>query len=96
MPNKEAARWISTAGFIAKDKNEEKLCLVCDLRELNKATTTGNSVFPTPNEVMQSLKASSKYFIRADLLQGYHQVELTPESRNLFCFALETGIYRYL
>ena len=45
---------------------------------------------------MQSLDAGSKYFIKADLLQGYHQLELVTESKNLFCFALESGIYRYI
>ena len=96
MPSNKSARWISPAGFVAKDEKEEKLHLICDLRELNKAVTTDNSVLPTPNEVMQSLKASSKFYIKADLLQGYQQIELAPESRNLFCFALESVLYRYL
>ena len=74
MPSNESARWISPAGFVTKDKKEEKLRLICDLRELNKAVTTDSSVFPTPNKVMQVLKASSTYYIRADLLQGYHQI----------------------
>ena len=68
MPNDEKSKWISPAGFVAKDPKEEKLCLVCDLRELNKATTAGYSIFPTPNEVMQSLKATSHYYIKADLI----------------------------
>ena len=73
-------------GLVAKDEKEEKLRLICDLRELNKAVTTDCSVFPTPSDVMQTLKASSIYFIEADLLQGYHQIEFAPQSRNVFCF----------
>ena len=96
MPSDEKSRWISSAGFVVKDAKEEKLRLVCDLRELNKSTTSGYSIFPTPNEVMQSLKATSRYYIKSDLIQGYHQLEIAPESKNYFCFALETGLYRYL
>ena len=94
MPSNETAQWISPVGFIAKDKKEEKLRLICNLRELKKAVSTDSSVFLTPNKVMQSLKASSKWYVKVDLLQGYHQIELAPESRNLFCFALESGLYR--
>ena len=34
IPANECALWISPAGFVAKDKKEEKLHLVCDLRNL--------------------------------------------------------------
>ena len=61
---------MSLAGFIAKEEKEEKLRLICDHHELNKGVKTDCSVFPTPNEVMQSLRATSKFFIKADMLQG--------------------------
>ena len=95
IPANECALWISPAGFIAKDKKEEKLRLVCDLRNLNKSIKDDCSIFPTPNEVMTSLKSSSKFFCKLDLLQGYHQIPISSKSRNLFCFALEDGLYRY-
>ena len=83
------------ARFVAKDKKEEKLQLVCDLRQLNKSCKSNTIIFPTPNEVMQSLSSASQYFVKADLLQGYHQIALSDKSHNLFCFALEDGLYRY-
>ena len=55
----KAAQWISPAGFMAKDKKEEKLRLVCDLRQLNKSCKSDTSIFPTPNEVMQSHSSAS-------------------------------------
>ena len=91
----EAAQWISPARFVAKDKKEEKLRLVCDLRQLNKACKSDSSVFPTPNEVMQSLLSASQFFVKADLLQGYHQIALSDKSHNLFCFTLEDSLYRF-
>ena len=48
IPANEVAHWISPAGFVAKDKNEEKLRLACDLRNLNKSVKSDCSVFPTP------------------------------------------------
>ena len=36
IPANESAAWISPAGFMAKDEKEEKLRLICDLRQLNK------------------------------------------------------------
>ena len=65
------------------------------MRNLNKAVKSDCSIFRTPNKVMQSLKSSSKFYCKNDLLQGYHQIPISMKSRNLFCFALEDGLYRY-
>merc|ERR1711989_1214 len=95
VPPNEAAAWISPAQFIAKDIKEEKLRLVCDLRQLNKGVKPDCSVFPTPSEVMMSVNPASKYYVKLDMLQGYHQIPLSDKSKNLFVFALEDGLYRY-
>merc|ERR1711954_304529 len=95
IPTNESAARISPAGFIVKDEKEEKLRLVCDLRQLNKGVKPDCSVFPTLNEIMQSINPASKYFVKLDLLQGYHQIPLSEKSKNLFVFALEDGLYRY-
>ena len=68
---------------------------MCDLRQLNKSDKSDTSIFPTPNEVMQSLSSTSQYFVKADLLQGYHQIALSDKRCNIFCFALEDDLYRY-
>ena len=65
------------------------------MHERNKVVKTDSSFFPIPKKVMQSLKSSSKLFIKADVLQGFHQIELDTSCCNLFCFALEDGLYRY-
>ena len=52
-------------------------------------------IFATANKVMHSLKSASKFFIKADMLQGYNQIPLAMKSRNLFCFSLGDGFYRY-
>ena len=63
---------IENAGFVAKDEKEEKLRLICNIRNLNKGVKSDCSIFPNPNKVMQSLSSASKYFIKSDMLQGYH------------------------
>ena len=62
---------------------------------MNKGVKPDCSVFPTPSEIMMSVNPASKYFVKLDLLQGYHQIPLTDKSKNLFVFALEDGLYRY-
>ena len=64
IPANEQAQWISPAGFIAKDKKEEKLRFICNLRQLNESFKNDCSIFPITKEVMKSLKSTSKYFIR--------------------------------
>ena len=86
MPPDVAAKWSSPAGFMAKDPREERLRLVFDARMLNKSVPTDSSIFPTPSEIMQNLSADSKFFVKADILQGYHQLPLAKQSQNLFCF----------
>merc|ERR1712082_104838 len=68
---------------------------MCDLRNLNKGIKSDCSIFLTPNEVMTSLKSSSKFSCKNDLLQGYHQIPIYSKSQNLFCFALEDRLYCY-
>ena len=96
VPANESAAWISPAHFIAKDAKEEKLRLVCDLCQINKGVKPDCLVFPTPHEIMQSINPASKYFVKLDLLQGYHQIPLSEKSKNLFVFALEDGLYQYI
>ena len=80
IPANECALWICPARFMAMDEKEEKLCLVCDLRNLNKGVKSVYSIFPTPNKVMTSLKSSSKFYCKNDLLQGYHQIPISSKS----------------
>lgn len=51
--------------------------------------------FPLPNitEILDSLSGCI-YFTHLDLYQGFYQVSLNPESRNITSFATSTGQYR--
>ncbi|VDI33559.1 Hypothetical predicted protein [Mytilus galloprovincialis] len=49
---------------------------------------------PTVDEVIQDLN-QSKVFSKLDIKLAYHQIELTPESRQITCFMTHKGIFRY-
>ena len=48
IPANEAAQWISPAGFVAKDKKEEKLCLVCFCGISTRWSKVTAASFPLP------------------------------------------------
>ena len=49
---------------------------------------------PTVDEITQSI-SGSKIFSKLDLKWGYHQLELSPESREITTFATHCGLFRY-
>ena len=57
-------------------------------------TERGRHPIPTVDEIMQSLNGS-KVFTKLDLKWGYHQLELTPDSREITTFVTHCGLFRY-
>ena len=57
----------------------------------NKTTTLPSS---TIDEVLQDLK-QSKFFSKLNLSSVYHQIDLSPESRDVTTFGTHNGLYRY-
>ena len=53
IPANECALWLSPASFVAKNKKEEKLRIVCDLRNLNKCIKDDCSIFPPSLQTRQ-------------------------------------------
>jgi hypothetical protein len=49
---------------------------------------------PTVDEVIQVLN-QSKVFSKLDIRLAYHQIELTPDSREITAFMTHKGVYRY-
>ena len=56
------------------------------MRRANEAIIRGRHPVPTADEVLQSMNGST-VFSKLDLRWGYHQLELTPESREITTFA---------
>ncbi len=78
--------------IVPKHDNDIRLCL--DMRQANKATIRGRYPISTGDELLQGMNGSS-VFSKLDLKWGYHQLELTPQSRGITAFAVHNGAYRY-
>lgn len=85
--------WVNPVVVVPKAQSKDiRLCL--DMRMANKAIIRGRYPIPTVDELLQGMNGSVM-FSKLDLKWGYHQLELTAESRAITTFAVHSGIYRY-
>lgn len=90
----EPTDWISPAFFVPKP--DGRVRLVCDFTGLNKFVSRPVHPFPCPHDIIRGLKSTSKFFIKLDAVQGYHQIPLCEESQKLTTFLLPEGRFCYL
>ena len=64
------------------------------MRRANEAILRERHPIPTIDEITQGMNGSC-VFSKLDLKWGYHQLELTPESRDITTFVTHCGLYRY-
>ncbi len=64
------------------------------MRAPNKAILRTRHIIPTIEDLVVDLKGA-KYFSKLDMNQGYHQLELAPESRYITTFSTRRGLFRY-
>lgn len=84
--------WVNPVVIVPKPGNDVRLCL--DMRRANEAIVRERFPIPTVDELLQGMNGST-IFSKLDLKWGYHQLELTPESREITTFAVHNGVYRY-
>lgn len=84
--------WVNPVVIVPKANCEIRLCL--DMRQANRAIIRERYPIPTVDELLQSMNGSM-FFSKLDLKWGYHQLELTPQSRQITTFAVHNGVYRY-
>ena len=86
--------WVSPIVIVprASDPNNIRICV--DMRAANKAIKRVKHPMPTIHELIHDLNGS-KVFSKLDLNQGYHQVELHPESRYVTTFSTHMGLHQY-
>ena len=78
--------------IIPKADGDIRLCI--DTRRANEAILCGRYPIPTVDELLHSMNGS-KIFSKLDLKWGYHQLELSRESRQITTFVTHKGLYRY-
>ncbi|KAL9967186.1 hypothetical protein ACROYT_G025364 [Oculina patagonica] len=84
--------WVSPVVVVPKPSGDIRLCV--DMRQANMAVKRERYPIPTIDEVLQDLN-QSKFFSKLDLNSAYHQIELSPESRDITTFCTHKGLYRY-
>ena len=65
-----------------------------DMRQANQAIMQRRHPLSTVDEVLHTM-TGCKVFSKLDLKWGYHQLELSPESREITTFATPDGLFRY-
>lgn len=88
----DASEWISPIVVVRKQDGRIRLCV--DLREVNKAIIVDGFPLPHTEELLHQL-AGATHFSKIDLASAYHQLELTPESRDLTTFVTHEGLFRF-
>lgn len=77
-----------------KPNNSEEIWLCVDMRGPNKAIKWVHHIMPTIDGVLSDLNGA-KFFSKLDLVQGYHQLLLNPESSQVMTFSTHAGLWRY-
>ena len=84
-----SSSWVSPVVVVPKPSGDIRLCV--DMRQANIAVKQERFPIPIIDEVLQDLN-QSKFLSKL----AYHQIELSPESRNITTFiGTHKELYRY-
>ncbi|KAK9703734.1 hypothetical protein QE152_g29158 [Popillia japonica] len=75
----------------AHDPESIRLCV--DMRAANNAIERERYVSPTVDDILSQLNGA-KVFSKLDLKEGYHQLTLNEQSRQITTFATHIGLFR--
>lgn len=84
--------WISPIVVFPKKSGEFRICV--DMREANQAIKREKHLMPTTDDLIADFNGAT-LFSTLDLSSGYHQLELSPESRHVTTFSTHAGLRRY-
>lgn len=75
-----------------KEKGKWRMCI--DYRLVNKKIIADKFSLPCIDEILDGL-GRARYFSIRDLFQGFHQIPLDEESRDLTSFSTDSGSFRW-
>ena len=84
--------WSSPVVPVKKKDGSIRLCI--DYRELNRVTKADRFPIPNMNELVFGLYGM-RYFTTLDLVKGYYQVPLDPDSAELTAFSTTRNHYQF-
>ncbi|CAC5363561.1 unnamed protein product [Mytilus coruscus] len=83
--------WVSPIVVAPKPKSPGEIRICVDMSLPNQAIQRQRHITPTIDDLIVDLNGA-KVFSKMDLLNGYHQLELTQESRNITTFTTHVGL----
>ena len=89
----EPTKWVSSAVVMAKSNGIVRVCI--DLRPLNEALHRIHYPLPVVGDILPEL-GKTRVFSKADLKDGFPQIELDDESNRLTTFQTPWGRHRWL
>ena len=87
--------WCARGFFVEELGTDGKLCMVTDFQNLNQNLKRPVWPFSTTDRIRRSLTSKDRFFAKVDLVSGYHQIPIQESHRDLTCFLLPWGKYRY-
>ena len=92
MPEDEYPDWVNPMITSRKENGKVRICI--DSRELNKAIIPCKYSLPTVDEIVAKMP-NAKYFSKLDATSGFHQIQLSEESKKICAFNTHMGLFRY-
>ena len=89
----EPTKWVTSAVFTEKANGKVRVCI--DPRPLNKALHRSHNPLPVIDDILPDL-GKAGVFSKADLKDGFFQIELDDESSRLTTFQTPWGRHRWL
>lgn len=86
--------WISPIVVVPKQHESKEIRICVDMRVANRAIKRERHPSPTVDDIIAAVN-NAELFSKLDLKNGYHQLELDEESRNITTFSTHNGIWRY-
>lgn len=86
------SRWASQLVTCPKRNGDLRICV--DMRRANESIEREKHHIPSFEEILPDLR-DSVLFSKLDFNSAFHQIELSPESREITTFLTHRGLYRY-
>lgn len=80
--------------FVVPKRDENRFCMVCDFQQVNEHITL--DLFPTSHiENLFQYMRDAKFFASLDLVEAYHQIPISEDSKRFTSFNSPFGQYQY-
>lgn len=87
------SKWVSPLVVVPKHNSSEiRICV--DMRRANEAVMRENHPLPTIENFLPHF-SKAKIFSKLDIKNAFHQIEISPESREITTFITSRGLFRY-